>query len=368
MKKKFVADEQIIQSKEFQKVSSFLSERPFNGFTKKHLFIKRFIKKSWGQDIAALSNMAEAIENLWRCKLIEQHTATRRIQTVAWMAMHKAVRPYRASLDQTEKLGNYGYYLEHLNLILNCHQTINGDGYLALNKRITLHLKTQTMKQKNLHAPLLPHVRMRWAADQALIINSIRGFDKNNGTTHHNDLAEAWVSTMYKDYCHSTGLFQTEVMNCKSYSKEPRGCALAYLIYYMHDFAPDVAESQWDLFKKHMKVTKLGLSGFREYLPDYQGRWTPDSGPIVAGLGVAASGLALKTAARLNDRSTYESLARVANPVLSICHATARIPLFNIVGKLGSDILASSIRLAAMSVIDKLDASSLPQNFYSREF
>jgi len=359
MKKKFVADEKIIQSKEFQKVSSFLSEKSFNGFTKEHLFIKRFIKKAWGQDIAALSNMSEALENLWRRELIDRNTAALQIQAITRMALHKSVRPYRASVYQTEKLGNYGYYLEHLNLILNCYQTINGDGYLTLNERITLHLKDQSEKQNNLHAPLLPHVRMRWSADQALIINSIRGFDRNNGTTHHNDLADAWVSTMHSDYRHSTGLFQTEVMNCKSYSKEPRGCALAYLIYYMHDFAPEPAKFQWDLFKRHMKVTKLGLSGFREYLPEYQGRWTPDSGPIIAGLGVAASGLALKTAAKLNDRSTYESLARVANPLLSICHATDRIPFLNIVGKLGSDLLASSIRLAAMSITNETDELKL---------
>lgn len=370
MTQQFVANDKIMQSKEFQKVSNFLSYKPFKGFSKEHLFIKRFIKKAWGQDIAALSNMAEAVENLWRRNLIDQQNAASQIQTITRMAMHKTVRPYKTPLEQTDNLGHYGYFLEHLNLILNCHQTINGDGHLPLNERITLHLKTETIKQKNLHARLLPHVRMRWSADQALIINSIRGFDRNNGTTHHNDLADAWISKMQRDYCHSTGLFQTEVMNCKSYSKEPRGCALAYLIYYMHNFAPEVAESQWNLFKKHMKVTKLGLSGFREYLPEYQGRWTPDSGPIVAGLGVAASGLALKTAAKLNDRSTYESLARVANPLLSICHATDRIPLLNIVGKLGSDLLASSIRLAAMSITNETDESCMlgpPMPPYSSE-
>ena len=46
------------------RLSSFLARPSFDGFTKKDLFIKRLIGKPWGQDIAALSNMAEGYLNL----------------------------------------------------------------------------------------------------------------------------------------------------------------------------------------------------------------------------------------------------------------------------------------------------------------
>ena len=58
-----------------------------------------------------------------------------------------------------------------------------------------------------------------------------------------------------------TGLYATEVMGVKRYSKQPRGCALAYLIYYCSHFAPQVAASQWALFKEHMLVKRMGISG-----------------------------------------------------------------------------------------------------------
>ena len=45
----------------WKRVEDFLSRTNFTGFTKEDLFIKRFVPKGWGQDIAALSNMAEAI-------------------------------------------------------------------------------------------------------------------------------------------------------------------------------------------------------------------------------------------------------------------------------------------------------------------
>ena len=48
----------------FESIKRFLLRKDFNGFTSEDLFIMQFIKKGWGQDIAALSNMAEALVNL----------------------------------------------------------------------------------------------------------------------------------------------------------------------------------------------------------------------------------------------------------------------------------------------------------------
>ena len=52
------------QGERFSRIKSFLLSKDFNGFTSEDLFIMQFIKKGWGQDIAALSNMAEALVNL----------------------------------------------------------------------------------------------------------------------------------------------------------------------------------------------------------------------------------------------------------------------------------------------------------------
>ena len=61
---------------------------------------------------------------------------------------------------------------------------------------------------------------------------------------------------------------------------------MAYLIHYMNRFQPEEAQKQWTLFKKHMMIQVMGNTGFREYLKQYKGRWTPDSGPIVKGVGI----------------------------------------------------------------------------------
>ena len=91
------------------------------------------------------------------------------------------------------------------------------------------------------------------------------------------------------------------------------------------------------------------ISLFREYLPRYKGGWTPDSGPIVLGIGIGASGLALKTAASLGDTEVYDSLNRIANPARNVLRGLTYVPLLNRLARLGADLLASSIKFCAES-------------------
>ena len=216
------------------------------------------------------------------------------------------------------------------------------------------------MAEDNCHAPLLPNVRMRWSADQAAIIYSIWLFDQNNGTSLANELRDKWLSYMESQMRdHGTGLYMTEVMGVKRYSKQPRGCALAYLIYYSSHFAPQMAAEQWDLFKTHMLIKRAGISGFREYLSSYKGGWTPDSGPIVAGIGVGASGLALKTAACMADTEVYDALNRSVAPVMTLLRGFMYVPLLNRLARLGTDLLATSIKLCADTRITSTERTSL---------
>ena len=73
------------------------------------------------------------------------------------------------------------------------------------------------------------------------------------------------------------------------------------MIYYMSFFAPEVAEEQWALFQKAHEERPANCECFLGISEDFQG-WMADSGPILAGMGVAASGpFPLKTAAAMNE-------------------------------------------------------------------
>ena len=339
--------------RELLKIKEFLAKPNFSGFTGDDLFIKKFIKQGWGQDIAALSNMAEALRNIGLTETESCEEMAELIEKVVERAVHRSVNPWKKHIHKVTEFGHFGYYLEHLNIILGCYQLIGNQKYLDLNTRVTLHLRDASMRQENAHARLLPHVKMRWAADQAAIIYSIWLFDTNNGTSYSEEPRQRWLQYMEENGTHpETGLFITEVMGTKKYSHQPRGCSSAYMIYYMSYFAPEVARAQWKLFSEHLGGSVVGFSGFREYLPDFHGEWTPDSGPIIAGIGVAATGLAFKTAAALKDKTVFNSINRLASMGTSILRSAEYIPKLGDFAKIGTDLLASSIILAAKTQWD----------------
>ena len=91
----------------------------------------------------------------------------------------------------------------------------------------------------------------------------------------------------------------------------------------------------------------MGINGYREYLKSYDGNWTPDSGPIIKGLGIAATGLALNASSTLGDIVTYKALEKGMTKVYKYFEKGDSIPGLNKVTKIGTDLLASSIWLNA---------------------
>ena len=333
----------------FDLIKEFLLRKDFNGFTSEDLFIMQFIKKGWGQDIAALSNMAESLVNL-SIKNPHDRQYISLISTVVERAVHTNVNPYKNDIYKVNNFGKFGYFLEHLNIVLGSYQRIAGDQYLELNERISNHLLTNSMSYNNYHADLLPNVNMKWSADQAAIIYSLWLFDQNNSTNISEEIGNKWLSYMNDNCKHkSTGLYQTEVLGTREYSKQPRGCSMAYLIHYMARFHPEEAQKQWNLFKKHMMINIMGNTGFREYLKQYKGSWTPDSGPIVKGVGIAATGLALNAASSVNDMKTYRKLDEGMTIIYNLIKKGAPIPGVNMLTKIGTDMLSSAIWLNAQT-------------------
>ena len=335
------------QSERFSRIKNFLLSKDFNGFTSDDLFIMQFIKKGWGQDIAALSNMAEALVNL-SVKNPNDRQYESLINEVVKRAVHPKVNPYKKDIYKVNNFGKFGYFLEHLNIVLGSYQRIAGDQYLELNERISNHLLTNSMSYNNYHADLLPNVNMKWSADQAAIIYSLWLFDQNNSTNLSKEIGDKWLSYMNDNCKHkSTGLYQTEVLGTRNYSRQPRGCSMAYLIHYMGRFHPQEAQKQWDLFKKHMMIDVMGNTGFREYLKQYKGAWTPDSGPIVKGVGIAATGLSLNAASTVEDVETYKKLDKGMSMVYNMIKRGNYIPGLNMISKIGTDLLSSAIWLNA---------------------
>jgi hypothetical protein len=298
--------------------------------------------------------MAEAITNLFVKKELPIEDAIDYLNKIVTRAVHPRVNPYRRSIDRVTNLSRWGYYLEHLNICLGALGRVNPNhDFRELNTRVSQHLVENTMKYDNFHADLHARSRMKWPADQAGILYSLWLYDQNFGTNLSQAPIEGWCSYMDEHAVHQgTGLYITEVMNVKKFSKVPRGCALSYLSHYVARFDPIRGQRIWDKYKQtFLKKTIIG-TGFREYPEDFKYRWTPDSGPIVLGLGAAATGIGLNAASTLGDTQTYNQLEKTLDRAQSGFFGLEKLVGNTLVTRIATDLLATSIRLNADTKIN----------------
>lgn len=217
-----------------------------------------------------------------------------------------------ARIDEQGAWDGHGLYLSHLNIVLGSYQRVAGDTrYVDLNRAISAHLASAILNAplRNIHS--YPHQPEIWPADNAAALASVGLFDRNNGTDLAARPIAEWLHTMStagRDA--STGLHLSELAGLHAYSSYPRGCALSWTVKYMAEFAPPEARALWGSYKRHFEVSFLGLSGLREYPRSIDLGEDYDSGPIVFGMGAAATGLGLCAAAAVGDEAAYASLDR----------------------------------------------------------
>jgi hypothetical protein len=102
-------------------------------------------RKGWGQDIAALSNMAEALSFTVQASPELKEQIAPLMEKVVDCALHKSVSPYSKPIAEVGSLGQFCYYLEHLNIILGHHHKVVGAKHRQLSQRISEHLLAETL-------------------------------------------------------------------------------------------------------------------------------------------------------------------------------------------------------------------------------
>ena len=86
-----------------QRVQTFLERADFKGFTRQDLLLP-----AW-HSIVTLSNMAEAITNLFVRGQLAAEEVSDLLNKIVTRAVHPLVKPYRSSLDRVTDLSRWGY-------------------------------------------------------------------------------------------------------------------------------------------------------------------------------------------------------------------------------------------------------------------
>ena len=147
--------------------------------------------------------------------------------------------------------------------------------------------------------PGAPH---RYPADQAVTLYAIHLHDQHRRT--------AWLPPALAAYHEAldavassgpTGLPPSELTGSHEWSAVPRGCALAWTVQYLAEVDPVYAHSIWDGLQRWMFVVVGPAAGVREWPLGEDRPADIDSGPIVLGVGAAATAFAIGTAHAMDD-------------------------------------------------------------------
>jgi hypothetical protein len=97
--------------------------------------------------------------------------------------------------------------------------------------------------------------------------------------------------------------------------KLPRGCALTFSVRYLAEVDRALATTWWTALLDHYLVDYALLVGFREWPPGVDRPADADSGPIVRGVGAAATAFGIAAARAMDDDALATRLEATATLV-----------------------------------------------------
>jgi hypothetical protein len=89
---------------------------------------------------------------------------------------------------------------------------------------------------------------------------------------------------------------------------ESRGNSMSLMLCLLQDIDSDFAQKQFDNYKTDFLDARLGLPGVREHAKGVQGNGDIDSGPVIWGIGGAASIVGQRTMATYAEWNTFQGL------------------------------------------------------------
>ena len=202
-------------------------------------------------------------------------------------------------------------YLGYMNLALGMHRLLEPDSpYAELHDSITDHLAA---------GMAMPIHRFQtypdetYPVDQAMAAGSVGLHARATGSDREALLAD-W-SLRYREAAvdSDTGwLIQRLETGDGSAGDDPRGSGTALAAYGLLFAAPELSRELYQALAADGLRAPLGLGVIREYPSGYGGRGDIDSGPVILGFGVSATGFAMAGARAHGDEAAYRSIARTA--------------------------------------------------------
>jgi hypothetical protein len=203
-------------------------------------------------------------------------------------------------------------YLGYINLGLSMLRLVDPTMDLApLHDRITAELARQLDASTTGHIETYPGET--WPPDVAAVAGSI-GLHATATGTDRSEMLNRWAKRFADCALAPSGFLYQRLESGTCRPKDlPRGSGTAIAAYFAHFAAPALAARLQRAIESIGWRSFLGFGAVREYPPGTSGLGDGNSGPVVFGVSVGASGFAIGSARAHANRTLYCELLRTAN-------------------------------------------------------
>ncbi len=225
--------------------------------------------------------------------------------------------------DPLESLdGPHGHaaYLGYINLLLGLQRRLEpATPHAALHDRISAALARRLDAGSTGFLETYPGEV--YPIDNAFVLGSLALHVRTAGGRHRPALDRALARFRARAVDPETGLlFQSVSVFDGAAVDAPRGSGTALGLLALRHADPALARDLYDALRRELAGTWLRFGAVREYPRGTGGRGDIDSGPIVFGYGLSATGFALGGARWRGDREYFTRLAATAQ----LCGAPVR--------------------------------------------
>jgi len=236
----------------------------------------------------------------------------KRLLDAAVASTIKEVKPPEGDLAKLTSYKKHGTYLGQLNMALGYYRLIGGDKrYDAINKAISDALHKALVESKG--RPLESFPTYSWTFDTVAAALSLRLYDHNTDSARSASVIRSYLEWMGKNGIHKSTKLPYSIINSAGKGmKLPRGCDLSWRISMLAQLDAALAKRMYEAYVKSFWLDRRLIAGFAEWPGGKGGRQDADSGPIVMGIGMTASGLGIAAASSTGDTKRRDSLCTQA--------------------------------------------------------
>lgn len=207
-----------------------------------------------------------------------------------------------AGLDGTK---GHVAFLGYMNLVLGLRRVLEPKNpYAALNDHISGAL-ARRFAATNGFVETFPG--QTFPVDNASAIGSLGLHQRATGTDHQAVILafRARVNTLTRQ---DDGLLVQITQTNGAARDVGRGSGTFLGSYFLSFADPELSRSLYEAGKRALYTEHAGFGAMREHAPAHPGGNDIDSGPVVLGLGVSASGFAIGPSRAFDDRETFRGL------------------------------------------------------------